>query len=310
MADEGGDGVDVEEGADPGLQEVDMDRLRTRLLKQSRADDNVMLKELALLLKSGPLPGTAQDRDRLRGLGQKVLHVVVVGPAEFRKLVIEMIMRQRPPRANLILAGQGMHSGDLRKAMAAVMEGLPSDHDALEAAKVAAVPAKRGRPPKAVVAVEKAAVPAEGGAAARGGRGAFKYDLCNKVWRDERKLPDPSALLSKKARRSEDFYKNGVFLAHQVAAMQAELAPLVGATFGNINQDGDFEALPPARASGGRDLTPTSAAAGMAEGDEGLTGGRSSARTGEYLKLSTPLTHSELGAAFDLAGLREPPIWV
>ena len=41
----------------------------------------------------------------------------------------------------------------------------------------------------------------------------------------------------------------------------------------------------------------------MAEGDEGLTGGRFSARTGEYLKLSTPLTHSELGAAFGLAGL-------
>ena len=91
MADEGGDGVDVEEGADPGLQEVDMDELRMRLLKQSRGDDNVMLKELALLLKSGPLPGTVQDRDRMRALGQKVLHVVVVGPAEFRKLVIEMI---------------------------------------------------------------------------------------------------------------------------------------------------------------------------------------------------------------------------
>jgi hypothetical protein len=99
----------------------------------------------------------------MRGLGQKVLHVVVVGPAEFRKLVIEMIMRQRPARTNLILAGQGMHSGDLRKAMAEVMEGLPSDHDALEAAKVAAVPAKRGRPRKAVVAVEKDALPAEGG---------------------------------------------------------------------------------------------------------------------------------------------------
>ena len=119
------------------------------------------------------------------------------------------------------------------------------------------------------------------------------------MWRDERKLPDPCALLSKKARHGEDFYKNGVFLAHQVAAMQAELAPLVGAAFGNINQEGDFEALPSAGASGGRGLTPTSAAAGMAEGDVGLTGGRSSARTGEYLKLSTPLTHSELGRRAD-----------
>ena len=33
-----------------------------------------------------------------------------------RTLVIEMIMRQRPPRANLILAGQGMHSEDLWEA--------------------------------------------------------------------------------------------------------------------------------------------------------------------------------------------------
>ena len=83
-----------------------------------------------------------------------------------------------------------------------------------------------------------------GGAAAGCGRAVYKYDLCNQVWRDERKLPDPSALLSKKARHGEDFYKKGVFLAHQVAAMQAELAPLVGATLCNINQEGDFEALP------------------------------------------------------------------